>query len=143
MGTEGQGERAEQSWLGSSSNNEGGEGQLMLQGLCLKSPASLGTVTVPGLTEFKHHSNNALKHRVGLLRCPVQGQQLDSMMLVGSLSITRDILGFYDQPLPDATSCSVLSWWLPAAPGQRCPLECCASPSAHLDRKWGSSAPQL
>lgn len=44
-------------------------------------------VTVPRLTEPKKHLENTLRHRVGLLGRPVQGQQLDLMILVGPIQL--------------------------------------------------------
>lgn len=38
--------------------------------------------------EFKKHLDSALSHRVGLLGCPVQGQELDLMILMGPLQLS-------------------------------------------------------
>lgn len=40
------------------------------------------------LPEVKGRLNNAPKHRVGLLGCPVQGQESNSMILMGPFQLS-------------------------------------------------------
>lgn len=40
-------------------------------------------VTTPGLPELKERLDDAFKHRMGLLGCPVQSQESDRMILEG------------------------------------------------------------
>ena len=40
-------------------------------------------VTAPSLTLFKKHLGNTLRHMVWIWGCPLQGQELDLMILVG------------------------------------------------------------
>lgn len=49
-------------------------------------------ITVPGLTEFRKSSGNALQHMLWVLRCPAQGQELDLVILGGPLQLRL----FYD-----------------------------------------------
>lgn len=53
-------------------------------------------VTAPNLSEFKKGLDNAFRHGVGFLGCPAQGQQLDSMILMGlfQLRIFYDSIAF-------------------------------------------------
>lgn len=59
------------------------------------------------LPELKEHTGNALTHTVWILGGAVRSQELESMVLVGSLSLW-DILRFYDfiqfLPFPPCTS---------------------------------------
>lgn len=50
-----------------------------------QAPQGSGHSTKP---EFKKHWDSALSHRVGLLGCPVQDQELDSMILMDPFQLS-------------------------------------------------------
>lgn len=47
-----------------------------------------GMVMAPRLTESKKYLDSTRRHRVGFLGCSVQGQELDSMILVGPFQLS-------------------------------------------------------
>lgn len=67
------------------------------------------------LTELKKHLDTALRHRVGFLRCHVQGQELDSVILLGLFQLSMFCEAAWGCPWCFGCSQSCLSAWVVGA----------------------------